>query len=80
MARNLVEADRLYYTVLAIENDCSIVPHGSFKLTEKHEVAHNVAFRGLQNEQAFKLENYMHFRNVQDPRKAQSLLMDDAVF
>lgn len=47
VARNLIEVDRLYYTVLAIENDCSIVPHGSFRLTEKHEVARNVAFRGL---------------------------------
>ncbi len=47
VARNLIEVDRLHYTVLAIENDCSIVPHGSFRLTEKHEVARNVAFRGL---------------------------------
>ena len=39
VARNLTEADRLFYTVLAIENDCSIVPHGSYRLTEKHEVA-----------------------------------------
>lgn len=45
--RNLIEADRLYYTVLAIENDCSIVPHGSYRLTERHEVERNVAFRGL---------------------------------
>ena len=47
VARNLIEVDRLHYTVLAIENDCSIVPHGSFRLTEKHEVARSVAFRGL---------------------------------
>lgn len=50
VARNLIEADRLHYTVLAIENDCSIVPHGSFRLTEKHEVARNVAFRGLSSD------------------------------
>lgn len=50
VARNLTEVDRLYYTVLAIENDCHIVPHGSFRLTEKHEVARNVAFRGLQRD------------------------------
>jgi radial spoke head protein 9 len=80
VARNLIEVDRLFYTVLAIENDCSIVPHGSFRLTEKHEVARNVAFRGLSSEQTFKLECYMHFRNVQDAKKAKLLLEDDAVF
>ena len=64
VARNLIEADRLYYTVLAIENDCSIVPNGSFKLTEKHEVSRNVAFRGLTSDNTFKLDSYMHFRNV----------------
>ena len=80
VARNLVEADRLLYTVLAIENDCSVVPHGSFRLTEKHEVARNVAFRGLSSDKAFKLDSYMHFRNVQDSRKAKLLLEDDAVF
>lgn len=80
VARNLIEVDRLYYTVLAIENDCCIVPHGSFRLTEKHEVARNVAFRGLDSEQTFKLACYMHFRNVQSQTKVKLLLEDDAVF
>ena len=80
VARNLIEADRLHYSVRAIENDCSIVPHGSVRLTEKHEVARNVAFRGLHGEAVFKLENYMHFRNVQDGKKQRLLLEDDAVF
>lgn len=53
VARNLIEADRLLYTVRAIENDCSIVPHGSFRLTEKHEVVRSVAFRGLSIELTF---------------------------
>lgn len=80
VARNLIEVDRLHYTVLAIENDCCIVPHGSFRLTEKHEVARNVAFRGLTSDQTFKLGCYMHFRNVQSPAKVKLLLEDDAVF
>lgn len=46
--RSLIEEDRLLYTVMAIENDCSICPHGAFRLTEDHEVERNVAFRGLQ--------------------------------
>jgi len=45
--RSLIEEDRLLYTVMAIENDCQICPHGAFRLTEDHEVERNVAFRGL---------------------------------
>ena len=45
--RNLTEEDRLLYTVLAIENDCHIVPQGAFRMTPEHEVERNVAFRGL---------------------------------
>jgi len=50
--------------VRAIENDCHVVPQGSFKLTTAHEVARNEAFRGLKAEEAFKLNYYSHFRNV----------------
>jgi radial spoke head protein 9 len=32
--RNLTELDRLQFTVYAIENDCHIIPKGSFKLTD----------------------------------------------
>ena len=45
--RNLTEEDRLLYTVHAIENDCNIVPQGSFRMTEAHEVERNASFRGL---------------------------------
>lgn len=69
VARNLTELDRLHYTVLAIENDCHVVPHGAMKLTEAHEVKRNNAFRGLSCSDALKLENYSHFRNVQDEAK-----------
>ena len=65
---------------MAIENDCQICPHGAFRLTEEHEVERNVAFRGLQGEECFKLSNYSHFRNVQDEDKKELLLRDDAVF
>ena len=64
--RSLIEEDRLLYTVLAIENDCQICPHGAFRLTEAHEVERNVAFRGLPSDRCFSLMNYSHFRNVQD--------------
>lgn len=36
--KNLTELDRLAFVVLAIENDCQVVPIGSIKLTPLHEV------------------------------------------
>ena len=63
---NFKEIDRLHYHVRAVENDCHIVPHGSMKLTPKHEVHRNEAFGGLNDSECFKLEHYSHFRNVQD--------------
>lgn len=36
--RDLKEIDRLHYHVRAIENDCHIIPQGSMRLNEKHEV------------------------------------------
>ena len=62
--RSLIEEDRLLYTVLAIENDCQICPKGAFRLTEDHEVERNVAFRGLSQDECFKLDSFSHFRNV----------------
>ena len=62
--RNFTELDRLQFTVLAIENDCHILPNGSVKLTELHEVRRNNAFRGLAEDAAFDIHSYSHFRNV----------------
>lgn len=77
---NLKEVDRLLYTVHAIENDCHIIPQGAMRLTENHEVARNCSFRGLNEQEAFDLGKYSHFRNVQSKIKQQALLHDDAVF
>lgn len=80
VARSLIEEDRLLYTVLAIENDCQIVPQGAFRLTENHEVERNVSFRGLCENTCFSLEKYSHFRNCQNAEKIEGLKEDDAVF
>lgn len=80
MFRSLIEEDRLLYVVLAIENDCQIVPKGAFRITDVHEVERNVSFRGLTADQCFTLEGYSHFRNCQSEAKLASLLEDDAVF
>lgn len=77
---NLKEIDRLLYHVRAIENDCHIIPQGSVKLTPKHEVQRNEAFRGLPASECFQLNNYSHFRNVQDTVKKENLELDDAIF
>lgn len=77
---NLKEIDRLLYTVLAIENDCHILPQGAMRLTESHEVSRNAAFKGLNEKEFCNLKCYSHFRNVQSKVKAQALLQDDAVF
>ena len=78
--RNLTEEDRLLYIVHAIENDCNIVPKGSFRMTTEHEVERNASFRGLNTDSAFQLNQYSHFRNCQDQTKKELLLKDDAVF
>ena len=78
--RSLIEEDRLLYVVMAIENDCQIVPNGAFRMTDAHEVERNVAFRGLPRDKCFDLGYYMHFRNVQSEAKRRLLLQDDAIF
>lgn len=77
---DLKEIDRLYYHVRAIENDCHIIPQGSMRLNENHEVQRNEAFCGLNKDECFDLKYYSHFRNVQNEAKLQSLEADDAIF
>ena len=50
------------------------------KLTPIHEVARNEAFKGLPESEAFNLQYYSHFRNVQDNAKKENLEADDAIF
>ena len=77
---DLKEIDRVHYIVRAIENDCHVVPQGAFKLTTAHEVSRNEAFKGLSLDEAFKLNSYSHFRNVQSRDKKEGLEKDDAIF
>lgn len=78
--RAFTELDRLQWTIYAIENDCHIMPKGSIKLTDQHEVRRDNAFRGLSINDACQLENYVHFRKVQDHLKAANLEKDECVF
>lgn len=40
----------------------------------------NEAFRGLNKDEAFKLANYSHFRNVQQKEKKDGIEKDDCIF
>ena len=74
------ELDRLTTVVHAIENDCQICPVGAFKMTPEHQVRRNEAFGGLSGESGMQLENYLHFRNVQDEQKRAELDLPTAPF
>lgn len=78
--KNMTELDRLSYVVMAIENDCQVVPVGSVKLTPLHEVRKNEAFKGLTSESAFLEESYLHFRSAQTKEKKELNQKDDAIF
>ena len=77
---DLKEIDRVHFLVRAIENDCHIIPQGAIKLTTAHEVARNESFKGLSTAEAFNLQHYSHFRNVQHPDKKDGLEKDDAIY
>ena len=63
---DLTEVARLAWHVSAIDFDCSLVPQGALKLTVAHEVERDEKFNGLNAEDNFNLENYSHFRVVQN--------------
>ena len=66
--------------VHAIENDCQICPVGSFRMTPEHQVRRNEAFKGLSKDDGMRLDNYLHFRNVQDEQKREELDLPTAPF
>lgn len=61
-SKGLTELDRLSHVVCQIDSDCQIIPKGAVKKTPLNEVRKNEAFRGLKADQAFSVNNYVHFR------------------
>ena len=49
-------------------------------MTPEHQVRRNEAFKGLTGDEAMKLDNYLHFRNVQDEQKREQLDLPTAPF
>ena len=78
--KNYTELDRLSYVVYAIENDTHVVPEGAFKLTPKHELIRNLAFKGLSKQDLSDINKYYHFRNPQTQDKKSLLETAKSVF
>ncbi len=64
-AKNVTELNRLSQVVHSIENNCAVVPKGSYKFTPLKETIKNEAFKGLSQDKAFSIENWQHFRVIQ---------------
>jgi len=67
--KHLTELDRLAATVVEIDRACFSVPRGAMKFTPLNQVQHNEAFRGLSRDDAFKLDGWVHFRNVENKKQ-----------
>jgi len=77
---DLTELLRLAFHVAAIDNDCCLVPHGAMKLTTAHEIERDEKYKGLSRAEVDNLENYSHFRVVQNKDKRELLEQDEAIF
>jgi len=56
------EIHRLVYTVNNIDNDCAIVPRGSYLIDATKKVIQNAYFQGLSFHTSMEARAYMHFR------------------
>lgn len=79
-AGGITEQDRLSYVVNSIENQCQIVPLGSYKKNTLGEVSQNDAFRGLKYNDATSLKSYLHLRPVQQKEKQDMADREDDIF
>lgn len=78
-SKNFTELDRLTYVVRSIDQDCSTVPEGAFRMTASHELIRNRSFVGLSRPEVSDIKKYYHFRNVQLPEKKEQLDRDEAI-
>lgn len=59
------EIHRLYFTVKSIDNDCAIVPRGSYVIDASKKVIANSYYQGISYDTSLALRGYMHFRYPQ---------------
>ena len=67
--KNVTELDRLSNTITQIEHSCASVPKGAVKFTPLQKVVLNEGFKGLSQEDASSLDNWCHFRDVEQTAK-----------
>jgi radial spoke head protein 9 len=79
-AKNVSELNRLSQVVQSIENNCAVVPKGSYKFTPLKDTIKNEGFRGLSQEKAFSITNWQHFRVIQQAEKTGLIQRDEAVY
>ena len=79
-AKNLTELDRLAATVREIDRACFSVPRGALKYTPLNQVLINEAFRGQSRDDAFSLNGWVHFREVQNKKQIDLIARQEAVF
>lgn len=79
-AKYVTELDRLSHIVNSIENNCAVIPKGSYKFTPLKEAVRNEAFRGLNKDSGFSLSNWQHFRSISQSEKVGLLQRDEAVY
>ena len=68
-ANGITEQERLSYVVYSVENQCQIVPVGSYRKNTLGCVQQNEAYRGLKNAELGSLDSYMHLRPCQQREK-----------
>ena len=78
--KHLTELDRLAATVVEIDRACCAVPRAAMKFTPLNQVKVNEAFRGMPRDQAFSLDGWVHFREVQNQKQKDLISRQEAVF
>ena len=79
-ARGLSELDRLSHVVFQVDSDCHIVPKGSIKKIPLKEIRRNEAFTGLKADEAFEINNYVHFRAPLGKKKIELNKRNEGVY
>lgn len=78
--KHLTELDRLAVVVGQIDRRCMAVPKGSLKYTPLHTVVRNEAFKGLSTDDAMKLDNWQHVRQVECEENKDLIARHEAVY
>lgn len=66
--------------VRAIENDCQVVPAGSYKMSPNHELRSNSHFSGLDVKLATAFASWQHFRAPQTREKRAEIEQEAVIF